>query len=361
MKRVRMYATLALLAARRGGDLLHSAAVARVGAVRAAAARRRERVRRSARPARATSHVKPGDSVEQGRAARRAREPRSAARGRAAPRPARLARSADRRAARSCMFDPDAAAATPPTAWPASEEQLAAIDEQLAQEGEGPRAAAHRRPDAPARSSRRRASPDRPQRRRRRAAQLDRHAARSRRTSAPRCRADGPQNLFCQIGDPNAWDAVLVIDQDDVDLVREGQEVRLMFEESAYHVFVSTIEQPAPRRRWTQAPPRLASTNGGPLPAKAEPDGTVRPLSTSYQAVAPLDNRSGLLAQRPDRPRPHRNVARARSPARCTATSAARSISICDHWLEPPAPPVDSAYGRESSAAELGGFQLRAC
>ena len=106
--------------------------------------------------------------------------------------------------------------------------------------------------------------------------------------------SEGPQNLFCQIGDPNAWEAVLVIDQDDIDQVREGQQVRLMFDESAYHVFVSKIERPS-SDAMPSAPPRLASTNGGSLPAKADPDGTVRPLSTSYQAIAPLDNSSGLL------------------------------------------------------------------
>jgi putative peptide zinc metalloprotease protein len=107
--------------------------------------------------------------------------------------------------------------------------------------------------------------------------------------------ADGQQNLFCQIGDPNQWEAVLVIDQDDVALVRDGgQKVRLMFDESAYHVYVSRLERPADDAM-QHAPPRLASTNGGPLPAKAEADGTVKPLSTSYQAVAPLDNSTGLL------------------------------------------------------------------
>ena len=106
--------------------------------------------------------------------------------------------------------------------------------------------------------------------------------------------SEGQQNLFCQIGDPNAWDATLVIDQDDIELVHEGQEVRLMFEESAYHVYVSKLERPA-ADAMPFAPPRLASTNGGSLPAKAEPDGSVRPLSTSFQAIAPLDNSTGLL------------------------------------------------------------------
>jgi hypothetical protein len=106
--------------------------------------------------------------------------------------------------------------------------------------------------------------------------------------------SEGPQNLFCQIGDPNAWAAVMVVDQDDAPMLRKGQEVRLMFEESAYHVFVSHIEEPA-SDALANVPARLASTNGGPVPAKAEQDGTVLPLSTSYQVEAPLDNSVGLL------------------------------------------------------------------
>jgi putative peptide zinc metalloprotease protein len=105
---------------------------------------------------------------------------------------------------------------------------------------------------------------------------------------------EGPGNLFCQIGDPYQWEAVLVIDQDDIDWVRQGQQVRLMFEESANHVFVSKIDHRS-TDVMQSAPPRLASTSGGPLPAQADPDGTVRPLHTSYQAVVRLDNRSGLL------------------------------------------------------------------
>jgi putative peptide zinc metalloprotease protein len=105
---------------------------------------------------------------------------------------------------------------------------------------------------------------------------------------------EGQQNLICQIGDPDEWDAVLVIDQDDVDLVHEGQQVRLMFEESAYHVFISTISNRA-TEPLTVAPARLASTNGGPLAAQPNPDGSISPLNTCYQAIARLNNTYGML------------------------------------------------------------------
>ena len=102
-------------------------------------------------------------------------------------------------------------------------------------------------------------------------------------------------NMLCQIGDPNAWDAVLVIDQRDLDLVTPGQEVRLMFEESTHHVFFSKIEDIADDEMEVISL-RLASTSGGVVPSQADPsDGTVRPLSTSYQAAVPLDNSLGLF------------------------------------------------------------------
>jgi len=101
-------------------------------------------------------------------------------------------------------------------------------------------------------------------------------------------------NLLCQIGDPDAWDAVLVIDQGDLDLVTPGQQVRLMFEETANHVFVSEIADIADDEMEAISP-RLASTSGGVVPAQADPDGVVRPLSTSYQADVPLDDSLGLF------------------------------------------------------------------
>ena len=105
---------------------------------------------------------------------------------------------------------------------------------------------------------------------------------------------EGAGGLFCQIGDPHEWEAVLVIDQNDINLVQDGQEVRMMFDESPYHVHISRIASKA-SDAMQSVPAQLASTSGGPLPAKADPDGTVRPLSTSYQAVVRLDNQTGLL------------------------------------------------------------------
>ncbi len=112
---------------------------------------------------------------------------------------------------------------------------------------------------------------------------------------------EGSQNLFCQIGEPNEWDAVLVINQRDLDWVTAGQEVRLMFNESTAHVFISKIDYLA-EEEVDELTPRLASTSGGPIPAQTDPGGKVRPLSTSLQAMVRLDDskrmfRNGLIGQ----------------------------------------------------------------
>ena len=59
-------------------------------------------------------------------------------------------------------------------------------------------------------------------------------------------------------------------------------------------MFVSTIERRSVDAM-TSAPLRLASTGGGPIAAQPERDGTIRPLSTSYQAVARLDDTGKML------------------------------------------------------------------
>lgn len=105
---------------------------------------------------------------------------------------------------------------------------------------------------------------------------------------------DGQRDLFCQIGDPNQWDAVLVLNQRDLDWVHGGEEVRLMLEESPYHVFISRIQLIA-SDEMEAVSPQLASTSGGPVAAQADEDGTIRPLDTSYQADVPLDNSTGLM------------------------------------------------------------------
>ncbi|MEN6556768.1 MAG: HlyD family efflux transporter periplasmic adaptor subunit [Thermoguttaceae bacterium] len=101
--------------------------------------------------------------------------------------------------------------------------------------------------------------------------------------------------LFCQIGDPKRLEAVLVVDQADRNLVRAGQTVDLKLEGLPFKTFRGTITEIA-ESELKIMPKRLATTSGGELPTKTDPDtGIQRPQSTSYQARVPLDDPDGLV------------------------------------------------------------------
>ena len=101
--------------------------------------------------------------------------------------------------------------------------------------------------------------------------------------------------LFCQIGDPSQWEANLVIDQDDIEFVRQDQEVSIKLDAIPGHTFRSTIEEIGPEMEF--ASPQLASSGGGDLMSTVDETGSERPTYTSYQARAAIDDPDGDLVQ----------------------------------------------------------------
>ena len=110
--------------------------------------------------------------------------------------------------------------------------------------------------------------------------------------------------LFCQVGDPQRMEAILVIDQADIELVRKGQEVRILLDEllgqpiahntaggEAVALSIAQIAQ----RDLMISPKRLSTKAGGDLPTRTDPGGMERPMSASYQASVPIDDPDGLL------------------------------------------------------------------
>ena len=89
-------------------------------------------------------------------------------------------------------------------------------------------------------------------------------------------------NLFCQIGDPTKWEANLVIDQDDIEFVREGQTVAIKLDEFPYRTFDTTIAEIGPEMEFASR--QLSSKEGGDVMAKADAKGAERPMSVMYQA-----------------------------------------------------------------------------
>ncbi len=100
--------------------------------------------------------------------------------------------------------------------------------------------------------------------------------------------------LFCQIGDPKRMEAILVIDQADIEFVRKGQEVEIKLDELPHETLGGRIDEIA-KVELEISPQRLSTKAGGELPPKTDQAGVERPQSTSYQARVALDDPEGFL------------------------------------------------------------------
>jgi len=107
-------------------------------------------------------------------------------------------------------------------------------------------------------------------------------------------------DLFCQVGEPERMEAVLVIDQGDIELVRKRFDrgdpvhVDIKLNELPYRTLRSTIADIGPGEMKISSQ-RLSTKTGGELATKTDASGLERPQSTSYQANVPLDDAEGIL------------------------------------------------------------------
>ncbi len=101
--------------------------------------------------------------------------------------------------------------------------------------------------------------------------------------------------LFCQVGNPQDMEAVLVIHEADKPFVRKGHKVALKLDSFPQETLWSEIVEISPGELKV-SPRRLSGKAGGELATKTNPaTGMEEPLDPSYQASVPLDNSGGLL------------------------------------------------------------------
>jgi putative peptide zinc metalloprotease protein len=98
----------------------------------------------------------------------------------------------------------------------------------------------------------------------------------------------------CQIGDPNRLEAILAIDESDVEFLHPGQTVDVFLAQLPGQSFRSRIEQLS-QVDMKIAPRNLSSKTGGDLVSRTDRSGLDRPLNTTYQANAFLDDEAGSL------------------------------------------------------------------
>jgi len=112
--------------------------------------------------------------------------------------------------------------------------------------------------------------------------------------------------LFCLVGDPDRLEAMLVVNQTDIEFVRVGQRVRLQMGQLAGRYLRGEITEISKIDTET-APPELVA--GGNLPVRTDVDGTTQLIGVFYQVNVALDDH------------PHKLLPGAAGQARIHATS----------------------------------------
>jgi putative peptide zinc metalloprotease protein len=102
-----------------------------------------------------------------------------------------------------------------------------------------------------------------------------------------------PTDLICQIGNPNDLEAVMIVEQSYIDLVDEGQPVRVLLESQTGKAVDSEVLEIA-SSAVKAVPASMSAQAGGRLETVTDPtSGAMRPLNTSYQVRAPLADKLG--------------------------------------------------------------------
>ncbi len=96
-------------------------------------------------------------------------------------------------------------------------------------------------------------------------------------------------DVICEIGTPEAFEAVLIIDQGDVQLVREGQAVDMKLDSRRLESFSGMITEKS-NEPMDSASMSMSSQTGGDLQTEIDPTtGQIKPRNVSYQARVPLE------------------------------------------------------------------------
>lgn len=98
-----------------------------------------------------------------------------------------------------------------------------------------------------------------------------------------------PDDKICEIGSANSYEAVLVIDQGDIQLVHIGQEVDMKLDSRRSETFRGELTEMA-SNPMESASMSMSSQTGGALQTEIDPKtGQIKPRSVSFQARVPLD------------------------------------------------------------------------
>jgi putative peptide zinc metalloprotease protein len=101
--------------------------------------------------------------------------------------------------------------------------------------------------------------------------------------------------LVCRIAQPGQLEAILAIDQEELDFVAAGQRVDLLLQQLPGKKIAGQIDRVADENMQA-IPARLTARAGGSLETRTDAAGIEQPLSVVYQANVPLDDPSEQIA-----------------------------------------------------------------
>ncbi|MDX1944966.1 MAG: HlyD family efflux transporter periplasmic adaptor subunit [Pirellulaceae bacterium] len=100
--------------------------------------------------------------------------------------------------------------------------------------------------------------------------------------------------LVGRIAQPGQWEAILAIEQHEMDFIRAGQRVDLILHQLPGTRLAGRIEHVA-QQEMQAASSRLSARGGGELATRTTADGLERPINVIYQASVPLADPSGQI------------------------------------------------------------------
>jgi putative peptide zinc metalloprotease protein len=100
--------------------------------------------------------------------------------------------------------------------------------------------------------------------------------------------------VLCMVGDAERFEAVMVVDQSEVEFVKRGQPVALKLDAFAWQTFTGSVAEIA-ETHIENGSERLSVKAGGQVPTETDPSGREVPISTSYEAMMTLDDTDAVL------------------------------------------------------------------
>jgi putative peptide zinc metalloprotease protein len=101
-------------------------------------------------------------------------------------------------------------------------------------------------------------------------------------------------SLLGEIGDPHRWQAAVVLDQEDVEFVKLGDDVEVLLDALPEQVLRGRVDEIA-LGELRETPRRLSNKAGGELATKSDAAAAERPVSTSYLVRVQIDDPEGRL------------------------------------------------------------------